>query len=154
MKLDPAPSKRYGEYLRKVTCDEWEVVGLRGDDKVVLRHRGTAMTIAYGTHDGGNDWNGPRNMALAMQRACGCRLIEPRGRKRSRKGRGPTREDLALAAARRKHRERYEAEAETRGAARAAERAAAQRRAREIAAAADADRRRRDIEDLMRPGRG
>lgn len=144
MKVDYAPSKRYAEYVRKITCGEWRPDGLRGNDKAVLRHTSGA-TVAYGLHDGGNEWNGPRNFAAEVQRICGCQLIEPRGRKRSRKS-AATAVDPEVEASRRRHAERYEARLAEREAARQAEmdrRVAAER------AAAD-DRRRREIEELMR----
>ena len=80
----PKPSSRYAEYVRKLAaCGHWKFTGIVGGDKAVLSHRGA--TVTYGMHDGGNDYNGPRNFAAAAQRACGCTFVQPRGRKRSRK---------------------------------------------------------------------
>jgi hypothetical protein len=145
MRFDPKPSRRYAEYTRKIACDEWVVIGATGNDKVVIQHRPSGATAAYCLHDGGNDWNGPRNFALDVQRACGCQLIQPRGRKKSRKSLRPA-EDPQLEAARRKHAEEFQARADERDRLRAKE------EARQISArvAAEQDRRRREIEDLMR----
>lgn len=129
MRVDYKPSSRYAEYVRKIQCDEWECAGKSGNDKAVLRHMPSGVTVAYNLHDGGNDWNGPRNFAAEVQRACGCRLIEPRGRKASRKSpRVGT--DPEVEASRRKHRETWAAKAAERDAARVAE----ELRARDIAA--------------------
>lgn len=84
MKVDPKPSRRFSEYVRKISCDEWTSLGKGRDDVGVLQHE-SGVTVAYGLHDGGNDINGPRNFAAEVQRICGCHLIEARGRKRSRK---------------------------------------------------------------------
>lgn len=90
MNVSPKPSPRFAEYVRKIKCGEWESLGPLGSDKGALRHTHTGQTVAYNTHDGGNEWNGARNFALTVQRICGCRLIEPRGRKRSRKAFRPS----------------------------------------------------------------
>lgn len=145
------PSKRYAEYVRKITCDEWDEAGTTGNDKGVLRHKATGATVAYCLHDGGNDWNGPRNFAAEVQRICGCRLIEARGRKTSRKA--VSNIDPAVEAAKAKHvelhAERLEREFQQREAARAEE----AKRIAAAKAARDSDRRERDIASLMRPGR-
>lgn len=143
MNPSPRPSRRYAEYVRKIACHEWTVVGLVGGDKVVLRHTSGA-TAAYGTHDGGNEWNGPRNFAADVQKACGCKLIEPRGRKRSRKR--ATSLDAELTAARRRHALSFQKRADERDELARAER----ERERQAAASAADDRRRRSIEELMR----
>lgn len=81
----PKPATRYAEYVRKVkACGHWEYDKSTGRDKAVLRHKSGA-TVAYNLHDGGNDWNGARNFAAEAGRACGCKFIESRGRKKSRK---------------------------------------------------------------------
>lgn len=140
MVVDPKPSTRYSQYVRLIICDEWESLGRRGNDKGVLRHKVTGKTVAYNLHDGGNDWNGPRNFAAEVQRECGCRLIEARGRKRSRKA-VPT-SDEEVEVARRKHLEEH------------GERLDQEARRREMARRTAASlRRERDIADLMRPGR-
>lgn len=151
MKIDPKPSRRYGEYLRKLACDEWESLGPRGSDKGVLAHKPTGATVAYNLHDGGNDWNGPRNFALEIQRVCGCVLIEPRGRKRSRKS--VTAADAQVEAARAKHLAEHGERLEHEAAARAEANDLEQRRAAAAARAAESARRERDIASLMRPGR-
>lgn len=82
----PTPGPRHAEYVRKIAkCGHWEFVKTTGGDKAVLAHRASGQTIAYGLHDGGNDYNSARNFATEAQRICGCRFIESRGRKRSRK---------------------------------------------------------------------
>lgn len=79
-------SPRYAEYVGKIAhCGHWELTGKQTSDIVQIRRIGTSQTLAYGTHDGGNNWNGPRNFAAQAQRACGCRFVSPRNRKRSRK---------------------------------------------------------------------
>ena len=143
MKVGVRPSARFAEYVRKIACDEWEFVGTSGGDKGILRHKSGA-TVAYGLHDGGNDWNGPRNFATEVQRICGCRLIEHRGRKRSRKSAPGA--DPQVEASRRRHAAEFAAKAEERERQRAQEE---QRRLAAERAAAD-DRRRREIEGLMR----
>lgn len=99
VKVDHKPSSRFAEYIRKIACDQWECAGASGNDKAILRHRETGQTVAYNLHDGGNDWNGPRNFALDVQRLCGCQLIEPRGRKKSRKSVRPSGFTLSAAPA-------------------------------------------------------
>ncbi len=85
----PKPSPRFAEYVRKMSaCGHWTFTGRTGTDKAVLEHDG--VTVAYQLHDGGNDWNGPRNFAAEAQRACGCKFIESRGRKKSRKAFRPS----------------------------------------------------------------
>jgi hypothetical protein len=89
MRLDHKPSRRYAEYVRRIVCDEWTPAGSTGGDKALLVHV-SGVTVAYCLHDGGNDWNGPRNFALEVQKTCGCQLIEARGRKKSRKAVKPS----------------------------------------------------------------
>jgi hypothetical protein len=145
VKVDPKPSRQYAEYVRKIKCDQWESAGMRGSDKGLLVHKATGETVAYNLHDGGNDWNGPRNFALEIQRLCGCRLIEPRGRKKSRKS--LKQDDQQLAAARAKHAAEFDARLAEQ------ERAREQERLRRLAVrvAEEKERRRREIERLMRP---
>lgn len=151
MNVTPKPSRRFSEYVRKIACDEWESgFDPIGNDKGILRHRATGQTVAYNLHDGGNDWNGPRNFAAAVQRICGCPLIEARGRKHSRKN--FLAEDPREAAKREKyaaeHAERLEQRERDRIAALEAE-----RRQQEAAARARASQEReREIQQLMRPG--
>lgn len=145
MRFTYKPSPRYSEYARKIKCDEWECAGKTGDDKAVLRHTRTGVTVAYGLHDGGNDWNGPRNFAAAVQAACGCRLIEPRGRKKSRKSLRVL-ENPEVEASRRRHQTDWESKVTAREAEREAERL----RAQDIAATKASESRRREIEELMR----
>lgn len=86
MRLHFRPSKRYSEYVRLIKCDHWVADDKPvGNDKAVLRCTLNGKTVAYGLHDGGNDWNGPRNFAAEVEKCCGCRIIQPRGRKRSKK---------------------------------------------------------------------
>lgn len=82
-----APSKRFGEYVRKLmACGHWEDAERADGDHVAwVRHKATGKELNYQLHDGGNDTNSPRNMARAAQDICGCKFIEVRGRKRSRK---------------------------------------------------------------------
>lgn len=108
MKVDYKPSPRYAEYVRKITCGDWEPAGIKGNDRGVLLHTKTGATVSYGLHDGGNALSGPRNFAADVQRICGCPLVEPRGRKRSRKN--PARADPAFEAARQRHHDQYLAE--------------------------------------------
>lgn len=154
------PSKRYAEYVRKITCSDWEYVGTKGGDKAVLRHVPTGETVAYCLHDGGNDYNGPRNFAAQVQRICGCRMIEARGRKKSRKAVKQERiaskyEDQLILlenaqAARREEAEKARAE-KIEAVRRQALVNELERRRRQ---AALEDRTRREIEQLMRPGYG
>ena len=103
----PKPSPRFAEYVRKMSaCGHWTFTGKTGTDKAILEHDG--VTVAYQLHDGGNDWNGPRNFAAEAQRICGCRLIEHRGRKRSRKNFRDVDDQVEA------QRKRYRAEAERR----------------------------------------
>lgn len=82
----PKPSRRFAEYVRRVSaCGHWRQTGRRRSDAVEIEHVETGRTLWYGTHDGGNDLNSARNFAADAQRECGCRLVEARGRKRSRK---------------------------------------------------------------------
>jgi len=141
------PSRRFAEYVRKIVCDEWEDLGVRGNDLGVLRHKPSGITVAYALHDGGNEWNGPRNFAADVQKVCGCRLIEPRGRKTSRKSTAVI-ADPQVEASRRRHATEWEAASQARETERAAE---ASRRAAAERAESD-ERRRRDIESLMRKG--
>lgn len=90
MRLEYKPSPRFAEYVRKITCDHWETAGVSNNDRAVLRHKATGQTVSYALHDGGNDRNGGRNFAADVQRICGCRLLEVRGRKRSRKAVRPS----------------------------------------------------------------
>ena len=81
----PKPSQRAAEYVRKVkACGHWTHVDTKRDG-AVLRHDTTGVTVVYSLHDGGNDLNGAHNFATAAQNACGCRFIESRNRKPSRK---------------------------------------------------------------------
>jgi len=82
-----APSKRFGEYVRKLmACGHWDDAERSDGDHVAwIRHKATGLELSYQLHDGGNDTNSPRNMARAAQDICGCKFIEARGRKRSRK---------------------------------------------------------------------
>ncbi len=89
MRVDYKPSRRYAEYVRRI-CNEWEPAGVSGNDLALIRHIPTGTVLAYGLHDGGNDHNSARNFASDVQRVCGCRLIEVRGRKRSRKAVRPS----------------------------------------------------------------
>lgn len=147
----PKPSKRFSCYVRKITCGEWEALGPSGagGHSAILRHTSGA-TVSYALHDGGNDLNAPRNFAAEVQRICGCKLIEPRGRKRGRQK--PQREDPQVAASRRRH----AAELERRDALRQAEaQEAAETAAKEAAWRAscrrieEADRARAEILALM-----
>lgn len=91
MKIHVRPSKRYAEYIRRIKCDHWVADDKPvGNDKAVLRCVLNDATAAYGLHDGGNDWNGPRNFAADIQKGCGCQIIESRGRKKSRKAIRPS----------------------------------------------------------------
>lgn len=86
MQLRYKPSARAAEYLNKLTCGHWEDTGkLVGSHIGIIRHRQSGQTVTYELHAGGNDSNSARNMAAEISRVCGCRLIEARGRKRSRK---------------------------------------------------------------------
>lgn len=91
MKLHFKPSKRYAEYVRLIKCDRWVADDKAvGNDKAILRCVLNGATVAYGLHDGGNEWNGPRNFAAEVQKACGCQIVEHRGRKKSRKAIKPS----------------------------------------------------------------
>lgn len=89
MKLDFPPSKRYAEVLSKITCDHWVCEG-RNDHQAFIRCILNGVRLSYGTHDGGNEWNSARNFAADMEKACGCRLIDHRNRRRSRKAFRPS----------------------------------------------------------------
>ncbi len=82
------PSARFRPYVvAALRCGHWEAVDKLIDHGAhsLLRHKGSGKTITYGLHDGGNEWNGARNMAKALGDICGCSFIENRNRKRSRK---------------------------------------------------------------------
>lgn len=82
----PKPSGRFWEYVRKVkSCGHWECDGRKGSDVAVIRHVASGATLAYQLHDGGNDLNSARNFAASAQQVCGCKFVEQRSRKRSRK---------------------------------------------------------------------
>lgn len=144
------PSKRYAEYVRKIKCDEWAEAGVSGNDKGILRHIATGVTVAYGLHDGGNDWNGPRNFASEVQRICGCQLIEARGRKASRKKVSSI--DPQVEAARAKHAELHAERLEREHREREEARQVEERRLASARAAQESDRREREITALMRGG--
>jgi hypothetical protein len=95
------PSTRYRPYVQAaLRCGHWEPLArtVDGGGHALLRHKETGVTVTYALHDGGNEWNGARNMAKALQDACGCQFIEPRNRKRSRKKIETSGFDPALAA--------------------------------------------------------
>lgn len=81
------PSRRYAEYVYAVlSCGHWEETGrVVKHSHAEIRHIETGETTTYGMHDGGNDRNGPRNFASLCGRICGCRFVQPRGRKASRR---------------------------------------------------------------------
>lgn len=81
-----APSRRFRPYVKKVmACGHWEdAEDCTGNDKAILRHVVTGLTVAYHLHDGGNDQNAPRNFAADAGAICGCSFIEHRNRRRSR----------------------------------------------------------------------
>lgn len=81
------PSKRFYEYVTAVlACGHWEETGrLVKHSHAEIRNIQTGETTVYSTHDGGNDYNGPRNFATWCGRACGCEFVQHRNRRRSRK---------------------------------------------------------------------
>jgi len=82
----PKPSSRYREYVDKVrACGHWEFSHIDGKNHAVLTHAPTGQAVSYAMHDGGSEWNSPRNFASQAGRVCGCSFVEARGRKRSRK---------------------------------------------------------------------
>lgn len=87
MGLRYRPSPRFRPYVEKVmSCGHWLDTGrVVSGDCAVLIHETTGHTIAYGLHDGGNDYNGARNFAAEAQAVCGCTFLQPRNRRRSRK---------------------------------------------------------------------
>lgn len=89
MRLDYKPSPRFAEYMRLIKCDQWESTGEATSDRAFIRHI-SGLVLSYALHDGGNDRNSPRNFAKQVQDACGCILVQPRGRKRSRKAFRPS----------------------------------------------------------------
>ena len=81
----PKPSPRFAEYVRKVkACGHWQHTETRAD-RAILRYVTSGQTIAYSLHDGGNEKNGARNFAAEAQATCGCKFVEARNRKPSRK---------------------------------------------------------------------
>lgn len=80
------PSPRFAEYVRKVmACGHWEDAELvEGNHIAFMQHIDSGARIAYQIH-GGNEPNAARNMARDAERICGCRFLEHRGRKKSRK---------------------------------------------------------------------
>lgn len=90
MNLLYPPSKRYAEVLRKVTCDHWVPEERRNSHQAWLVCVLNGVRLSYGTHDGGNEWNSARNFAADMEKACGCKLIDHRNRRRSRKAFRPS----------------------------------------------------------------
>lgn len=81
------PSKRYYEYVKAVlACGHWEETGrLVKSSHAEIRHIATGAKNAYGTHDGGSEYNGPRNFATQCGRVCGCEFVQHRNRRKSRK---------------------------------------------------------------------
>lgn len=80
------PSKRFSEYVTKMRrCGHWEETGAFSDHGAEIRHINSGESLWFHMHDGGNEINSSRNFATAASRLCGCKFIEPRGRKKSRK---------------------------------------------------------------------
>ena len=85
-----------------------------------------------------SEWRGVKNAVAQMERIAGTKLARPNHR-RGRKSTAPT-TDPQVEASRRKHAETYEEK-----------RAEQEQREAQARAFAAAERRRREIEDLMRP---
>lgn len=68
-----------------LACGHWKQTGAATNHTAEIQHTTTGQSLWYQTHDGGNEWNAARNFAAEAQALCGCKFIEPRGRKRSRK---------------------------------------------------------------------
>ena len=81
------PSPRYAEYVKAVlSCGHWEPTGrMISKSHPEIIHVKSGQTLTYQIHDGGSDQNSPRNFAASAQRICGCKFVQSRGRKRSRK---------------------------------------------------------------------
>lgn len=80
------PSARFSEYVTKMRrCGHWEETGAVTSHTGEIRHIDSGQSLWFHTHDGGNEMNAARNFAAEASQLCGCRFIEPRGRKKSRK---------------------------------------------------------------------
>lgn len=80
------PSTRAAGYVRAaLKCGHWEDAEQKNSHEAFLRHIESGVLIGYPMHDGGSDYNSARNSANAMSALCGCKFVEARGRKRSRK---------------------------------------------------------------------
>lgn len=124
------------EVERAATALGFKFAGYDGSGHVVWAHPNGAR---YSTPASPGEYRGVRNAVAALERLSGNKL--PRvNHRRGRKPSGPA-VDPEVEASRRRHAETFDAKV----AERDAQRVAAER-------AANADRRRREIEDLMRPG--
>jgi hypothetical protein len=134
-------NRQVRELIAKVEPIGWTYEGLTDGGHVRFRHTSGA---AYTSAASPSDWRGSKNAVAEMERLGGQRLP----RVNHRRGRSPrNKADQQVTAARRRHRDEWERRAEERENARQQEQ---QRRWAAVRAEAD-DRRRKQIEELMRP---
>jgi len=131
---------RLREFLRRVEAIGWTYMGQTPGGHIQLQHATGVIYVAPKTP---SDYRDEKNTLAALERLGGQRLP----RVKHRRGRQRKQVDLQLEAARRRHRQAFEADQERRQ----AERDAAERIQRAAVRAAADDRRRREIEELMKP---
>lgn len=134
------------DLVARVEAIGWKFVGYDGSSHVVLANTNGARTSIPATP---SDYRSLTNCLAMLERLAGRKLPRPKHRKSRKAARVEV--DAEVEAARRKHAEAHAERLEAAHAARAAAREAEARRAADARATADADRRRREIEELMRP---
>lgn len=152
---------KYGDVLGSVHCERtravlraaldagWEWVGLTKSGHVEIRWPETDARLHCGTTPSGNSW---KAFARDVERVSGVVVWRKGNRRRSRKSTAA--EDEAVRAARRKHREAYEERLARQQLDREAARQGQAARTLAAQQAALSQQREREIQDLMRPGRG
>lgn len=120
----------------------FKFAGYDGSGHVTWVHPNGAR---YSTPATPSEYRGVRNSIAALERLSGCKLARPNHR-RSRKS-FAIQADPEVEASRRRHAETFADKADERDAAKEAERA----RIADAQRTAAAERRRREIEELMRP---